>query len=351
MIAETPRIPRINNYVYTPPILPAHLSSVYDLKPIVGQPTDEQVKAIHAVIGAVDAGSRVPNLYGPDLSLQLSQHLFSVQMAVYRKSYPVNVFPGDNTYTPPSLPAYVPFELDPIVGAPSKDQLKAAQHAMRAVESLGNGPLFDSELTMRLSQHVFNLQFAQYIQDSIYGEFVPDPTEYQRAAPLNQGVPNPPAPINTDEEVPPEPIPTDEPTTRESSLAAAIKEQGQVMNDMKELMSESKGVLETMSRVLIAIQRSQTMVAGWDTTHIVHANPVNQQGLLATECGLPQLRYSCVKDKYWHNMDSNWLAGYLKFFNIGEDLLEGGEPPRLKGGDDLSWQAWLRVGKHLGFPY
>ncbi|CAE7144712.1 unnamed protein product [Rhizoctonia solani] len=86
--------PQISEYVYTPPTLPAHLSNIYDLKPILGVPTHEKIKMIHAVIGAVEAGSRIPELYDPDLSLQLSQHLFSVQMAVYREKFPVNVFPG-----------------------------------------------------------------------------------------------------------------------------------------------------------------------------------------------------------------------------------------------------------------
>ncbi|CUA70779.1 hypothetical protein RSOLAG22IIIB_09114 [Rhizoctonia solani] len=338
---ETPRIPRINDYVYTPPVLPVHLSSVYDLKPIVGQPTDEQVKAIHAVIGAVDAGSRVPNLYGPDLSLQLSQHLFSVQMAVYRKNYPVNVFPGDNTYTPPSLPAYVPVELDPIVGAPSKEQLRAAQHAMRAVESLGNGPLFDSDLNMQLSQYVFNLHFAQYIQDLTYGEFVPKPTGRTPAI-------DPPAPPNIDQGAPPEPVPTEEPVIQENPIATAIKQQEQVM---KELMTESKDVLENMNRVLIAIQRNQTTIAEWDKNHTVHVNPVNDQGIPATEFGLPQLRYSYMKGGYWINLNHASMAGYLKFFGLGDGLLESDEPPRLKDPQKQADQAWQRIRKHLGFVY
>ncbi|CAE6468428.1 unnamed protein product [Rhizoctonia solani] len=336
MLTQPSQIPRINEYVYTPPTLPIHLSSVYDLKPIVGHPTDEQVKAIHAVIGAVDAGSRVPNLYGPDLSLQLSQHLFSVQMAVYRRKFPVNVFPGDNTYSPPLLPTYVPVELEPVAGAPSKEQLRAAQHAMRAVESLGNGPLFDSDLNVQLSQHVFNLQFAQYIQDSTLGEFVPKDGESQRVPPHTQELPNPKA----DEHVPSEPTPTEQPVELESRATTAIIEQGQVMSDIKELMGESKGVLENMNRI-----------AAWETNQILHVNPVNQQGILATERGLPQLRYSYMKGNYWHNLTPAAIAGYLKFFNIGADLLEGGETPRLKGGDSKAGEAWMRIRKHLGYVY
>ncbi|CAE6461184.1 unnamed protein product [Rhizoctonia solani] len=254
MLTQPSQVPRINEYVYTPPALPAHLSSVYGLKPIVGQPTDEQVKAIHAVIGAVDAGSRVPNLYGPDLSLQLSQHLFSVQMAVYRRKYPVNVFPGDNTYSPPSLPAYVPVELESVVGAPSKEQLRAAQHAMRAVESLGNGESLQIASTADTNHHSRPV-FAQYIQDSTFGEFVPKYGESQRVPAGTQESFNPPETPKTDEH---EPVPTEQPVNLESRATTAIIEQGQVMSDIKELMGESKGVLENMNRVMIAMQRNQT---------------------------------------------------------------------------------------------
>lgn len=36
--------------VYTPPQLPEYLKNVYDLKQIVGTPSDEEMKGIHAVI-------------------------------------------------------------------------------------------------------------------------------------------------------------------------------------------------------------------------------------------------------------------------------------------------------------
>jgi hypothetical protein len=38
--------------IYTPPSLPPYLKNVYDLKPFVGVPNDEEVKGIHAVIRA-----------------------------------------------------------------------------------------------------------------------------------------------------------------------------------------------------------------------------------------------------------------------------------------------------------
>ena len=42
---------------YTPPELPAYLARAFDLKPIAGIPTDEEVKLIHSVIRVVENGS------------------------------------------------------------------------------------------------------------------------------------------------------------------------------------------------------------------------------------------------------------------------------------------------------
>ena len=40
----------LTNQVLSPPDLPPYLESVYKLKPIVGEPSDEEVIGIHAVI-------------------------------------------------------------------------------------------------------------------------------------------------------------------------------------------------------------------------------------------------------------------------------------------------------------
>lgn len=44
-----------NDNTYVPPRLPSYLSATYELKPIVGVPNDEDVKAIHAVIRTANA--------------------------------------------------------------------------------------------------------------------------------------------------------------------------------------------------------------------------------------------------------------------------------------------------------
>lgn len=40
--------------IYTPPELPGYIANSYDLKPVEGVPSDDEVKLIHAVIRAVE---------------------------------------------------------------------------------------------------------------------------------------------------------------------------------------------------------------------------------------------------------------------------------------------------------
>ncbi|CAE6376559.1 unnamed protein product [Rhizoctonia solani] len=69
-----------NNMVYNPPPLPEYISTNYNLNVIVGVPKEEEVKAIHDAIRAVNSVSNFPALYDHKLSTQLAQYLFTVQM-------------------------------------------------------------------------------------------------------------------------------------------------------------------------------------------------------------------------------------------------------------------------------
>ncbi|KAJ1302473.1 hypothetical protein OPQ81_002791 [Rhizoctonia solani] len=357
MATQIPQTSQAQENIYNPPMLPTHLVTTYNLKPIVGHPKDEDIKLIHAAITAVNAEAQVPRLYNPDLLLQLSQHLFSVQMAIYKKDYPQFLSPADNTYVPPSLPAHIP-ELEPVGGSPSNEQLKAAQQAVRAADNLSTSPLFDPDLNMKLSQHLFNLQFARYIQDSVLGRFGSKWEESKPApstTPGSLGDLSTPR-INPDIPAQPEVIRTDvtDTATANNECSTLLGMEVQLekgVNDIKKLMSESKGVLENMNRVLIAIQRNQVTAGEWDKYNYAHVNPVNQQGVTAVECGLPQIRYHYYKCGYHilEHLKLSQMVGYLKFFNIGAELIEGDGEPQLKGGMEI--QAESLILKELGLAY
>ncbi|EUC58364.1 laminin domain protein, putative, partial [Rhizoctonia solani AG-3 Rhs1AP] len=147
--------------VCQPPELPLYLRNVYDLKPIVGVPSDADVIGIHAVIQAANRVSGVPGMHDPSLLMGLADHLFSAQMAKYRNKYSLITFPSDATYTPPELPAHVSVILEPVSGAPSDDEMTRVQEALRFYQQFGHAPsMFDAHVNMELSQHLFNLQMG-----------------------------------------------------------------------------------------------------------------------------------------------------------------------------------------------
>ncbi|KAF8600144.1 hypothetical protein BDV93DRAFT_286225 [Ceratobasidium sp. AG-I] len=147
--------------VYTPPELPTYLSNTFTLKPVIGVPTDEEVKLIHSVIRAVENASHVPALFNPALSADLAHHLFEVQMARYKSKYTFPIF-SDITYTPPEVPSHMNILLEPVVIAPSDDQIRSAQAAFRFAEGMASVPsMYDADLSMQLSQHLFDLQLGE----------------------------------------------------------------------------------------------------------------------------------------------------------------------------------------------
>ncbi|CUA74833.1 hypothetical protein RSOLAG22IIIB_05728 [Rhizoctonia solani] len=328
------RVSRTGESILIPPQLPDYLLAVHHLKPIVGKPVDEEVKAIHAVIRALNAVAHLPTFYNPELSMQLSQHLFAAQMAIHQASFSKSLLPGaKSVYTPPILPSHVPITLNQVIGTPSDEELESTHNALRALDSLAIHPhLFDANLSMDLSQHLFNLQFARYTHESSEGHFVSD------AAPEDA--------LHT------EPQQSQEPRSSTESREAPGLQEGQnvapvsgadrapqVTLELAQLGKPIEGIrdiLESMNRVLKLIKRDQSTIGCVKDYYHVYKNPLNQQGKAASECGLPRLRYGYYSDSAQYSL---WLthdqvAGYLKFFGIGGDLIQDGDEPHLIGGKE-----------------
>ncbi|CUA74391.1 hypothetical protein RSOLAG22IIIB_11185 [Rhizoctonia solani] len=157
-----------------PPELPAYLKNVYDLKPVIGVPSDTEVMGIHSVIDAAHRVAGVPGMHDADLLMRLADHLFGVQMAKYRSKYSLITFPSDAMYTPPALPAHVTVTLEPVSGAPSDEEIVRVQEAVRAYQHFSSVPsMFDPLVNMKLSQHLFDIQMARYMRAA--GESLPNP--------------------------------------------------------------------------------------------------------------------------------------------------------------------------------
>ncbi|EUC54846.1 hypothetical protein RSOL_075420 [Rhizoctonia solani AG-3 Rhs1AP] len=324
-----------NQTVLTPPDLPSYLRTLHELQPIVGKPTDEEVKAIHAVIRALNSIVHLYTVYDPNLSVQLSQHLFGAQMAVYQANHSMSMLPG-NVYTPPTLPPHIPSTLNPVTGTPSIEDIKSAQSALRTAESLVTSPqMFNANLNMNLSQHLFDLQFARYIHDLTQGKsvsgdrsgppFVSQPIQ----APQDDFSVHPNS--DSEEQIQSTPVARSE-QVRE--LPSEIGQLGEIMKEMRDATRESKGVLDNMNRMLMSIKRDQLMVRPLGTYHVVQTDPLNQQGTLASESGLPQLRcYSYPNSgRVQVSLNDDQIARYLEFFGVGAALINEDEEIKLVDG-------------------
>ncbi|KAL5632045.1 hypothetical protein ACGC1H_000165 [Rhizoctonia solani] len=154
-----------------PPQLPPVLASVFDLKPILGNPSRGEVKLVHE---AANLRPKAPDLRDTDLLIELSQHLFDIQMACHQQKYPTSVLPNDAVYDPPTLPVYIPVELKPVSGPPSNDEIASVHTALRISESFANVPsTFDPDVHVQLSQHLFDIQLARHVQRSIMKRSAP----------------------------------------------------------------------------------------------------------------------------------------------------------------------------------
>ncbi|CAE6400663.1 unnamed protein product [Rhizoctonia solani] len=155
---------RPNGQLFVPPELPPYLKNVYDLKPILDVPSDEEIVGIHAVIRVANQVVDVQDIGSPTLFAQLSEHLFDVQMAKYRSKY-IGIFPEDAIFTPPTLPTHLTVHLTPVTGAPSEEEVIQVQSTIRSYQKYASSPpMFDPRLDMELSQHLFDIQMARYTQ-------------------------------------------------------------------------------------------------------------------------------------------------------------------------------------------
>ncbi|CAE6532880.1 unnamed protein product [Rhizoctonia solani] len=151
--------------VLLPPELPSYLKSVKELKPIVGAPNNDQLIGILSIIRVAQKAAEIPGMGDPVLISRLSEHLFDAQMARYRTAYLATTFPENTTYTPPTLPAHVPVQLELVAGIPSEAEIIRVQDAIRLYHQFSNAPsMFDPHANMELAQHLFDLQMARHMR-------------------------------------------------------------------------------------------------------------------------------------------------------------------------------------------
>lgn len=353
--------------VYTPPLLPEYLKNVFDLKPIVGTPNDTEMKGIHAVIRVAAHMSQVPSLFNPELSMNLAQHLFDAQMARYRSKYSQSVSPRDNVYTPPVLPSAITVALKPVVGIPSDEEIQSIHAVIYSWEHLKHIPaMFDPDLDMILSQHLFDVQMARYMQRSMHGQFVPKNRQPQLTdesvfAPRPQAVTGhePPGlakpieamegastPLNSG----PASIPVHQPNMSTCADAMELITAGQ--EESSRQLENIADLLKNINRVLLATQYSVIRASGdhywsrFSRTPTHQHELVNEQGMFPLACGLPPIVWDYITGKPTPvpKLTERQLSQYLSFYKIGDDLVKqaGSGEPEIKPGkrDEAGQLLW-----------
>ncbi|KAF8593662.1 hypothetical protein BDV93DRAFT_549470 [Ceratobasidium sp. AG-I] len=340
--------------IYTPPKLPSYLANSFDLKPVTGVPSDDEVKMIHAAIRTVECVSHVSVLCDPGLSMDLAQHLFDVQMvsassgALYYIARITLV--QTNTYTPPALPSHINVSLAPVTGAPSDDEVKLVHNALRVSEDLAN---------------------ARYIQQSIEGQYsAQDASPGTRVSREINSADGSGAPIEAPEvtvgaatdfgqlgsEHQDNPLPH---SSRSSSCAPAAtaalsKDARGIIKQLKanldqtdrrlvemrdvlkdELNGELNGGLNGLKNGLASITRLMIKLhnhsaRGFNSNReYAYHHIVDENGEAPLTRGLPYVQNG-RGFWFWHDASSDVLAAFLQYYHIGMELVEQGDTPTLK---------------------
>lgn len=271
-------------------------------------------------------------------------------------------------YTPPALPSHVPVTLQPVVGAPSDEEMQDVQVALRAYEHFATVPsMFDPRVSMELSQHLCNLQIARYMQHVALGQTgvqrgqshsndnesttpsgsssrVREPLESTRDV-LDAEPADMPAEANIDtatDRVEPRhpPIQTIS-TTAEDQTYLALKESNRLLEMIMDTM-------ENVNRVLIGTQRSfvrgarlsYDMGGSLKYATVGRYEMVNDRGERPTDYGLPLVARN-GSYQWNYSLNDQQLAQYLRFYGIGSELLETGDVPVLKDGKRNDAEAAL----------
>ncbi|QRV97147.1 laminin domain protein [Ceratobasidium sp. AG-Ba] len=305
--------------------------------------------------------------------MKLSQHLFNLQMARYRDRYPI---PLNTTYTPPVLPPHVPVLLEQVTGNPTDEQVKAVQTALRFSESFVSIPsVFDADLSMNLSQHLFDLQFERYLRQVLGRDPAPaqvSPPEHPVPAHSSDVAPNNPLGVSDDDGSLTLPVTSDSPilhsaasTSDETHLnlgtnteratnqtedslnsrrldrepATNHEDTNHVLLDIKMLLGDIKQFM-VRSYNLTAKALNGTCYAG--DVNICHSL-INEKGEDPELAGLPSL---ATLSRHLHRMsshgvDNTVLARYLHLYGLADGFFEEGDPSTL--GEDKKRAAMEKL--------
>ncbi|QRV82958.1 laminin domain protein [Ceratobasidium sp. AG-Ba] len=307
--------------------------------------------------------------------MKLSQHLFNLQIARYRDRYPDI---KDTIYTPPVLPAHIPVSLEQVTGNPSDEQVKSVQTALRFSESFVSIPsVFDADLSMNLSQHLFDLQFERYLRQVLGIDPAPAqvlPSEHPVPAHSSDVAPNIPLEISDDDESLTLPVTSDTPILHSATSASnethldldtnTERATNQTEDSLNSIQLDRELITnhEDTNHVLLDIKMllgdiKQFMVRSYNLTakalngtyHTAKVNIchslINEKGEDPELAGLPSVATLSwpLERREASQVDSTVLARYLHLYGLADGFFEGGDPSTFREDKKYAAMEKLRI--------
>ncbi|CAE6458126.1 unnamed protein product [Rhizoctonia solani] len=377
--------------VCEPPVLPPYLKAICDLQPIVGVPSDEEIIGVHAVVRVANQVVNVPDICDSMLLAGLSEHLFDVQMAKYRSKHSKKLSLAGTIYIPPQLPPHLPRQLEIVSGIPSREEIIKVQRIIKIYQKYTEVPsMFDPQLDAELSQHLFDLQMAKYMERRVSGQINhahpgTSTSQFIVSAPAFQESNSKGPTLNdhnrTGNDFAQEYRQTQ--ATLETQICHAMQQSNRLAKQANQLTERSNWLaeqsnrlveqsnrpveklgdaLEKINKVLVGIQHAIVRSHKGNTISALDCL-VNEIGetpgisrvvdetsiswLSACQSGEPDCHLPVVIDGIAQDVyiDDLWLGDLLYFYGIGEGLCESKTSIKLKPGVEAD--ARQRLSKYL----
>ncbi|KAH7335836.1 hypothetical protein B0J17DRAFT_668002 [Rhizoctonia solani] len=266
--------------VFTPPVLPEHVP--VRLESVTESPSDEDLTKVHSALRAYEQFSNVPSMFDPRVSMELSQHMFELQMTRYMQRVskaPLSLQPIE----PPRSPARPPSSIAP------ERQGTATPNTVTERDSVIESPTINVGTGAKTP--------------------TPDTQEQDITRPA-----------------------------RDPALSSAMQESNRLVERLGETMDNISKVLANIQHSLVrGLKSGRQHCEDYQTDALT-----NKKGELPVLSGLPALRFKWKGSWIMADMSDAHLARYLQFYDIGGYLIDDGELPTIKGGmtaaaHDLLW--------------
>ncbi|CAE6541865.1 unnamed protein product [Rhizoctonia solani] len=263
----------------------------------------------------------------------------------------------DVVYDPPTLPAYIPVELKPVNGPPSNEEVATVHTALRISESFANVPsIFDPDLHVQLSQYLFDIQLARHVQRSIMTSVAQNQT-VSHSDSGNTNVNNNTSPVvisQVTETTEAQNPPVNQPNTISQPVSYQSLKESSELRRLSELVVEIRDTLRSGNRILVGTQNSLARGFNAASYHWSHQGGlgfdlgahslINDHGEVPEAYNLPTFKrtgncqtLSLAIDK----LTEDELAQYLRFYGIGEDMIEEGDSLKIKSAMENDARAAL----------